>query len=427
MSAPDAAPKPRLRWRGLLRWTWMDLLWLVFLGGLAALPPVTEIHKQLILAAFALFQLCEEGLLQAAPRRGPAAAVLVKIGLATLLIAHTGKLAINSAYYPIFYIPVVTAAMLFGPWETIGWTVAASAAYLSYLWPALHFYTLDESGVEELTLRVFFFFLLAMIINRFVTETRRQRDLYRQTAESLAESNRQLRQAQAEARRAERLAALGQLSAGLAHEIRNPLAVIKGSAEMLEREAAGAGGVAAELAGFISSEVNRVNQLVARFLDFARPLRLERQPAAVPEMLDQALQETRERWPASRIDVERRYAAALPSPPLDATLCERAFANLAANAYEAMDAGAGGGGTLTVSAQPAEEAGRPGVRIEFRDTGPGVPQPMREQIFNPFVTTKASGVGLGLAIVAKIVDQHGGQVRLLPDAGGAAFEVFLPA
>ncbi len=409
-------------------WTWMDLLWLVFLAGLAALPPVTEIHKQLILIAFALFQLFERRLLQAKPRFGPAAAVAVKIGLATLLVAHTGQLAINSAYYPIFYIPVVTAAMLFGPWGTLGWTAGAAAAYLSYLWPALHFYTLDESGVEELALRVFFFFLLAMIINRFVIETRRQRDLYRQTAESLAESNRQLQQAQAEARRAERLAALGQLSAGLAHEIRNPLAVIKGSAEMLQREAAAAGPVAAELAGFISSEVNRVNLLVTRFLDFARPLRLERQTAALGPLLDQALAEARERWPAAGIAVEREYAPGLPALALDPTLCERAFANLAANAYEAMDAAGGGGGRLRVSAQPAaDRTGRPGVRIEFRDTGPGVPAELREQIFNPFVTTKPSGVGLGLAIVAKILDQHGGTLRLLPGDGGAAFELFLPA
>jgi two-component system sensor histidine kinase HydH len=408
-------------------WTWMDLLWLVFLGGLAALPPVTEIHKQLILIAFALFQLFERRLLQAAPRRGPALAVAVKIALATLLLAHTGQVAINSTYYPIFYIPVVTAAMLFGPWGTIGWTATASGAYLSYLWPALHFYILDESGVEELLLRVFFFFLLAMIINRFVIETRRQRDLYRQAAESLADANQKLRQAQADARRAERLAALGQLSAGLAHEIRNPLAVIKGSAEMLERQTAGIGGVAAELSGFISSEVNRVNLLVTRFLDFARPLRLEPQSARLEPLLDQAIQEARDRWPATSIAVERDYAPALPPIDLDPVLCQRAFANLAMNAFEAMDAGNGGAGTLAVSARPGAEGERSGVRVEFRDTGPGVAAEMREQIFNPFVTTKSAGVGLGLAIAAKIVDQHGGTLRLLPaDAPGAAFEIFLP-
>src|SRR5574337_1938731 len=90
-------------------------------------------------------------------------------------------------------------------------------------------------------------------------------------SETLADSNRKLKQAREEARRSERLAALGQLSAGLAHEIRNPLGVIKGSAEMLSQKLQSAQPVAAELAGYISSEVNRLNSLVARFLDFARP------------------------------------------------------------------------------------------------------------------------------------------------------------
>lgn len=418
----------------------MDLLWLVFLAGLAALPPIGEIHKQLILLALALFQLFEGRLLAGAPRWGRPLAVAAKIGLATLLIGHTGQVAINSSYYPIFYVPVVTAAMLYGPWGTLGWTTLASAAYCSYLWPALRQYSLDPAGLDELALRLFFFYLLALIINRFVMETRRQRDLYRQTAESLEATNRLLRQAQAEARRAERLAALGQLSAGLAHEIRNPLAVIKGSAEMLQQTLQPAAApeappgaplndptVAAELAGYISSEVNRVNLLVTRFLDFARPLRLERQEVSLPALLDRALADAQERWPSSPVRVERDYAPNLPPLALDATLCERAFANLAANAFEAMAELAPGEATLRVRAAEEEEGGQAGVRIEFADTGPGVPAELREQIFNPFFTTKPSGVGLGLAIVAKIVDQHGGRLRLREEPGpGARFEVFLP-
>ena len=94
---------------------------------------------------------------------------------------------------------------------------------------------------------------------------------YRELAETLAETNRRLEQAQEEARRSERLAALGQLSAGLAHELRNPLAVIKGSAETLTRKLSSSDPITTELAGYISSEVNRMNALVTRFLDFARP------------------------------------------------------------------------------------------------------------------------------------------------------------
>ncbi|MGH9467892.1 MAG: two-component system sensor histidine kinase NtrB [Terriglobales bacterium] len=417
-----------------VQWTWMDLIWLLFLAGLAVLPPIREIHKQLILLGFAVFQIFEGRLLARAPRRGPAIAVAVKIALATLLIAHTETLAINSRYYPIYWLPVMTAAMLFGTWGTLGWTTVSSVAYCAYLWPALQHYQFTTSARDELALRIFFFYFVAIIINRFVIETRRQRDLYRQTAESLA-------QAQAEARTAERLAALGQLSAGLAHEIRNPLQVIKGSAEMLQQQLRGGAPVAVELAGYISEEVNRTNLLVSRFLDFAKPLRLERQTVPLAPLLDRALADAGRDGRAAGITIERHYAGPLPPLSLDAPLCERAFANLAQNALEAMAtpaqlavgesatavAAASPSGTLYISAMPAEEQGQAGVAIEFRDTGPGVPDALREQIFNPFFTTKPTGVGLGLAIVAKIIDQHGGRLRLGHNAPGAVFTVFLPA
>src|ERR1019366_1386467 len=113
-----------------------------------------------------------------------------------------------------------------------------------------------------------------ILVNRFVTANRQQAQRYQMLAETLAETNRQLELAQAEARRSERLAALGQLSAGLAHELRNPLGVIKGSAEMLSKKLQNADAVSGELAGFISAEVNRMNAIVTRFLDFARPVKL---------------------------------------------------------------------------------------------------------------------------------------------------------
>ena len=130
----------------------------------------------------------------------------------------------------------MTAAEYFSPWATLLWTALASAAYCSYLYPALQEYEITREGYGMLAIRILFFFLAAMVVNRFVVENRRQIKRYQELAETLAETNRRLEQAQEEARRSERLAALGQMSAGLAHEIRNPLGVIKGSAEMLASE-----------------------------------------------------------------------------------------------------------------------------------------------------------------------------------------------
>ncbi|HTC57143.1 MAG TPA: ATP-binding protein [Candidatus Sulfotelmatobacter sp.] len=411
---------------------WMDFLWLVLLALLAILPPVREYHKQFILLGFGVLQLSEGWLIARLPRRGPVYIIVLKIALATLLLDHTGEIPINSYYYPIYYLPAVTAAQYFGPWATLFWTALASTAYCSYLYPALQEYEINAEDYGRLAIRIVFFFLAAMVVNRFVVENRRQIKRYQELAETLAETNRKLEQAQEEARRSERLAALGQMSAGLAHEIRNPLGVIKGSAEMLHQKLGESNPLASELAGYISSETNRLSALVTRFLDFARPLHVELTPLDITAVLDRALHSVSLSLGQAQKDgvvrVERQYEADLPLVPLDESLSEQAFANLIQNAYDAMSSS---GGTLRVRAARANSANRDGVEVRIEDTGPGIPAELREQIFNPFVTTKKTGVGLGLSIVSTIVDGHHGTIRVEggkdgSDQHGACFVVFFP-
>jgi signal transduction histidine kinase len=405
--------------------SWMDLLWIAFLAGLALLAPIREPHKQITLLAIGVFQLLEGRLIRWQQRRGPAYSVLVKIGLATLLLGHTGDIAINSSYYPIYYLPVVTAAIYFGPWATLGWTALASAAYCSYLIPALQEYELTENALALLAIRIGFFFFAAVLVNRFATQNRQQVRSLQEISESLEQSNRQLQQAQADARRAERLAALGQLSAGLAHEIRNPLGVIKASAEMLRQKLESTQPVLGELAGYIFSEVNRLNALVARFLDFARPSQLDLREVSAAELVERALQSVEAQYPNLSIRVEKQFSADAPKILADEQLCEQVFVNLICNAYEAIN---GNGGCVKLSVEPAASDGKQGVAVEVEDSGPGVPDSLREQIFNPFVTSKPNGVGLGLSLVAKIVDDHRGTIQLKPATEhGACFRVFLPA
>jgi signal transduction histidine kinase len=265
-----------------------------------------------------------------------------------------------------------------------------------------------------------------------VVENRRQIKRYQELAETLAETNRKLEQAQEEARRSERLAALGQMSAGLAHEIRNPLGVIKGSAEMLHQKLGESNPLASELAGYISSETNRLSALVTRFLDFARPLHAEPIPQEITVVLDRALHSVSlslvQKGEDQPVQVERQYEADLPLVPLDESLSEQAFVNLIQNAYDAMGSS---GGTLRVKAARTTSAGRDGVEVRIEDTGPGIPPELREQIFNPFVSTKKTGVGLGLSIVSRIVDGHHGTIRVDGDREatglqGASFVLFFP-
>jgi two-component system sensor histidine kinase HydH len=418
---------------------WMDFLMVAFLAGLALVPPVKEPHKQAILLGFALLQLGEGLLIEQLPRRGAGYLVALKIALSTLLIAHTGEISINSSYWPILILPAVTAAEYFGPWGTLVWTTITCAAYCSYLIEALQQFEIGIEGYSQLAIRILFIFLAAMVVNRFSVEIRQQTKRYQELAETLAETNRRLEQAQAEARRSERLAALGALSAGLAHEIRNPLGVIKGSAEMLTQKMGDSNPLATELAGYISTETNRLSALVTRFLDFARPLHADLAPGDITAVLDRALNDVAQTWKGATVRVEKEYQPNLPLVDLDEGLCEQAFLNIIQNAYDAV--GAENGGVLQVKVRTARRSTREqedanGVEISIADSGPGIPPELREQIFNPFVTTKKSGVGLGLSIVSKIIDGHHGSVRIEDSScgtgnsetnRGACFVVFLPA
>ncbi|HKU25594.1 MAG TPA: ATP-binding protein [Candidatus Sulfotelmatobacter sp.] len=417
---------------------WLDVLWLLFLLGLALIPPVKEVHKQFLLLAFGVTQLLEGWVIAQVPKRGAVYVVLVKIGLAALLINHTGELSINSSYWPIYFLPIVTAAEYFGPWGTLFWTTLTSASYCAYLFePEIRQYEISVESYWLLAIRVLFFYLSGMLVNRFALEIRRQTQRYQETAATLAETNRRLEQAQAEARRSERLAALGQLSAGLAHEIRNPLGVIKGSAEMLNQKLADSNPLATELAGYISSETNRLSSLVTRFLDFARPLHADLVPREITEVLDRALNDVAQFWKGAAVQVEKHYQPNLPQVPIDEGLCEQAFVNIIQNGYDAMgDKGGRMSVTVSRSRHNTRDGIVEGVEIRIADSGPGIPPELREQMFNPFVTTKKSGVGLGLSIVSKIIDGHHGTIRVEAanpamqggtQGPGACFVIFLPA
>jgi signal transduction histidine kinase len=227
----------------------------------------------------------------------------------------------------------------------------------------------------------------------------------------------------------DRLAALGEMSAGLAHEIRNPLAAIKGAAQYLDPEKLPSED--REFLQIMIEEVNRLNGVVTQFLDYSRPLKTSLAPTAVNEVLEKTFKLLQPDTPAN-VTVEISLAGWLPRVQADAEQLKQVFLNLALNAFQAMPAG----GRLHVSTRVARDElafWREGsrradvVEIRFRDTGPGVPEAERESIFVPFYTTKEKGTGLGLAICQRIVKAHQGSivVRSPPD-DGAEFLVSLP-
>ena len=213
----------------------------------------------------------------------------------------------------------------------------------------------------------------------------------------------------------ERLAALGELSAVVAHEVRNPLAAIFNSVGSLRRMLEPTGD-AELLLGVIDEEADRLNRTVGDLLDFARPA----QPSLRPEALDRLVEETLSVALAREggIQVTRDYAP-VPPVPLDARQVRQALLNLVVNAVQAMPRG----GRLHVRSRV--DGGY--ARLEIGDSGPGIPSEMRKKVFEPFFTTKATGTGLGLAVVRRIVESHGGTVEALDAPGaGALFALRFP-
>src|SRR5512138_496867 len=212
---------------------------------------------------------------------------------------------------------------------------------------------------------------------------------------------------------AERLSAMAHLASGIAHEVRNPLNLINLTIDhMRARFAPPAAEERAEftrLAEHIKNEVHRLNQMIETFLKYGKPLKLTRQPADVRALLDDVLEMAARQTAASSVHVVRRYAPAVPDAWVDVVHLKTCFLNLVLNAVQAMP----DGGELRVDVAAAEEdeaTGRPAIVVTFADTGTGIAPEDLPKIFEPYFTTKEVGIGLGLALTKKIIEEHGGRI-----------------
>ncbi len=407
---------PLARWR-----TWItreDFVWVLLFVVIEWISVADDPLEAPLLTALALLQIVEPRLRFLQTQAGRVLSVGSKIALCYLLIGFTG--GPNSSYFLILLVPIITGSTAFGPFGATLVTLATAASYLSFLagldWNK---YVIEAQGLREFGLRLVVLCLAGYLANRQAAATREQARRHQAVAEQLAAANRHLQEAEAAVRRSERLAALGQLSAGLAHELRNPLGTMKASAEMLAKQLNGEKAVAAELAEFISTEVDRTNLLVTRFLDFARPLRLRLAPADPADVIDRAVGQIERAGLRHDVAIFKNYSPEIGPFLMDADLIERVAYNLLLNAVQAT----GQGGAVTVKTLPSGEM----AEISVIDRGAGIDPKHRENIFNPFFTTKAEGVGLGLAIVAKIVDEHGGRTDVDSELGkGSVFRVYLP-
>ncbi len=245
----------------------------------------------------------------------------------------------------------------------------------------------------------------------------------RADAETIRRQQQVLEATQRAAFENEKLAAIGRLAAGIAHEVRNPLGVIRASAAMV-RDHFGPADDAHRACGFILDEIDRLDGLIASLLAFARPTALRLRPAAVQDVVARvtALSGDALKKRAARLDAQ--LLAPDAELTVDPDLIAQVLLGLVTNAAEAI--APGGRVELRARVEPAA------VVLAVADDGPGVPEADRTRVFEPFYTTKATGTGLGLAMAERIARAHGGELRVVVGAGagpggrGACFELVLP-
>jgi nitrogen fixation/metabolism regulation signal transduction histidine kinase len=218
----------------------------------------------------------------------------------------------------------------------------------------------------------------------------------------------------------ENLAALGEMSAGIAHEFKNALATISGYAQMIHNEVPSA--EAGECAGKIIEQTRSLTHVVTEFLRFARPLELAQEDFALASLVEQVAEEVGTAVSGVSIRTEGDFAEVSG----DAGLLRQALLNLIRNAAEAASSN-GHPGEVTIAGQEESHGGKRWQRVSVRDNGPGIAAGNLDKIFVPFFTTKSSGTGLGLPVVQKIALQHGGRVEAHnQSSGGAQFDLWLP-
>ena len=242
----------------------------------------------------------------------------------------------------------------------------------------------------------------------------------------------ELVEANAQLRRSRSLAALGEMAAGIAHEVRNPLASIGLYAQMLGEDLADRPETA-QLAGKIGGAVDRIDTIVRDVLRFARDTSVQRRRVRVVELVEQALESCRATLSETEVSVVTKEAVGDPLlVDVDPTLMVQAIANVIRNAAEAMGEPTGGTRTIYVRGERSVRRLPSGERcdrivIGVEDSGPGIAPEVLERMFNPFFTTRPTGTGLGLAIVHRIVEAHDGHVVVLNrDEGGATVELCVP-
>ena len=315
----------------------------------------------------------------------------------------------------LYYIPIVLAGLRMG-WR--GGLSVASLAGVAFMVGTPAIWTVSKVDVLDQCLETCIFCLVGGVAGVLSDRHRKQDDALRKTTEELRRAHEELRENFEGMKRAERLYALGQMSAGLAHEIRNPLASIEGAAAVVQRERKSEER-RQEFLEIIQKESRRLNRLLTDFLSFARPSPPDLSMVEIDGLLDSVIVLAQHAGETSRWDLKKDIQPGLSRIECDPRQFKQVLLNLVMNAIQATPQG----GTVVVGAR--EDGNK--IHIDVQDQGSGISEGILDRIFDPFFTTKETGTGLGLSLAYQIVSQHQGTLTVAHNSPhGVTMRVSLP-
>jgi two-component system, NtrC family, sensor histidine kinase HydH len=316
---------------------------------------------------------------------------------------------IHDVYTRLYYIPIILAAFWFGTRGGLIASIAAAALFLPHLIFQWNVHALHGHFSQYIEMGMFV--VIGVVTGALADLEKKQRHRAEKAYDQLEKSFEK-------AREAARLAAIGQLSAGIAHEVRNPLAGIKGAVEIVTSDIDEAN-PKHRFVGIINKEIARLESLVTEFLRFARPPKPELAPDNINRIVSSVLELSRKHLSEGQVKTEINLEEDTPSALMDTNQVKQVALNLLLNAVQAMPVG----GTIKIHTYARNNT----VHLELSDTGKGIPEGGEEDIFAPFFTTRPGGTGLGLAVSRRIIRGHGGEITVHNAAdGGATFIVKLP-
>jgi signal transduction histidine kinase len=340
-----------------------------------------------------------------------------------------GKPVLHDIFQRLYYFPIILAAFWFGFKGGITAALFVSVVYaphIIYQWGGHHL-----SMETEKYLEILIYNLVGGVTGFLSDQEKRRREQLEKTAAGLEESYQKLQKQseliisiEEQLRRAERLSVLGELAAVLAHEIRNPLGSIRGTAEILKDDYQ-PGDKKYEFLEILMKESDRLNRVVEDFLRLSRPQQLGLVSCDIAEELKSIVMlvaaEAKHKGVTLELQADEKLEISADKDKL-----HQAFMNIILNGIQSVETG----GSLTISASWRKDhtADHPVVQILFRDSGSGIPEDLVNKIFEPFITSKKDGTGLGLAIARKIIEAHGGRIEVSTKLHeGTTFTVLLPA